>query len=64
MLWSGKVTMQAATREEKNQEVNSISLPNMRATLLSRPITCATRMECSVSCFRQPSKYIPNMAQV
>ena len=39
MLLRGRVTRKADTREEKNQEVNSISLPNIRATLLSSPMS-------------------------
>ena len=36
---SGKVMRNKAIREEKNQEVKSISFPNIRATALSKPIT-------------------------
>ena len=35
----GNVIRNKAIRDEKNQEVNSISFPNIRATALSNPIT-------------------------
>ena len=36
---SGNVMRNRAISDEKNQEVKSISLPNIRATALSKPIT-------------------------
>ena len=35
----GNVMRKRAIREEKNQDVKSISFPNIRATALSKPIT-------------------------
>ena len=62
--WRGRETRRAARRQENIQEVKSISLPNMRATAWSKPISWATRMEWRVSLGRRPSTWTANTAQV
>ena len=53
---SGKVMRNKAIREEKNQEVKSISFPNIRATALSKPITW-NKSDYVINVFHRKEKY-------